>query len=375
MNILIAPDSFKESADAVTVADAIARGVRAARPDATVDACPMADGGEGTVAALVAATGGTIRSRFVRGPLGQMTLAGFGLLGDGRTAVVEMAAASGLVLVPRAQRDPTRTTTYGTGELIAAALDEGASRIIVGIGGSATTGGGAGMAQAMGYRFLDAAGTALPPGLAGGFLADVARIDAGRRDARLAAVEVIAACDVDNPLTGPRGAAAVYGPQKGATPEMVWLLDANLRHWADLIARELGVAVNELPGAGAAGGLGAGLVAFCGATLRSGIEIVIEAAKLADRIRAADLVITGEGRLDGQSMSGKTAIGVARLAKRLGVPAIAVVGGVGEGAEQSLGLLESYHAIRPEGMPLEEAFARVEELLESTTRRVLSERA
>ena len=389
MRIVIALDSFKESADAVAVAEAIARGVAAALPRAQIDICPMADGGEGTVAALVAATGGATRTVNVMGPLGEPIDAAFGLLGDcplfpprekgtvrfSQTAVVEMAAASGLALVPPDRRDPRRTTTYGTGQLLAAALDEPVERVIVGIGGSATTDGGAGLAQALGYAMLDNGGAPMPPGISGGLLDRVARIDAAGRLTRLDAVRIVAACDVNNPLVGPNGAAAVYGPQKGASPQAVRELDANLRYWAELIERDLGARIADLPGAGAAGGLGGGLVAFCDATLQPGVRIVIEATKLADRVRGADLVITGEGRLDGQSLAGKTAIGVARLARDLGVPAIAIVGSVGPGAEGALAEgLAGYHAIQPDDMPLAEAMARVEELLEATARRVVAER-
>lgn len=374
MKIVIAPDSFKESAGAVAVAEAIARGIVRALPDAAIDACPMADGGEGTVSAMVAATGGASRTVSVVGPLGEPVQAEFGLLDGGRTAVIEMAAASGLHLVPPDRRDPTRTTTFGTGQLIAEALKLDVGRVIVGIGGSATNDGGGGMAQALGYRFFDDSGRLLDDPLAGGRLGDVARIDSAGVNERLAAADVVAACDVDNPLTGPNGAAHIYGPQKGATPAMVEQLDVNLAHWAEVIRRDLGVAVRDLPGAGAAGGLGGGLVAFCGAKLQPGIELVIEATKLAGRVAGADLVITGEGRLDGQSMSGKTAVGVARLARRAGVPCIAIVGSLGDGAEKTREVLDAYHAIKPDDMPLSEAIARVEELLERTAERVMRER-
>jgi glycerate kinase len=392
MNILIAPDSFKESADAITVANAIARGVRRAVPDATLDICPMADGGQGTVAAMVAATGGTLQTAEVAGPLYQPVEATFGLLGHKRgnkgdsplfqtaekgdsplTAVIEMAAASGLTLVPPAMRDPTRTTTYGTGQLIIAALNLAVERIIVGIGGSATNDGGAGMAQALGVQFFDQAGQLLPAGLSGGSLDRIARIDISRRDRRLDHVELIAACDVTNPLIGATGASAVYGPQKGATAVMVPLLDDNLSHLASLVECYLGKSIANMAGAGAAGGLGGGLVAFAHASLRRGVELVIEATKLADRLRGVDLCITGEGRLDSQSLYGKTAIGVGRLAREHKVPVIAIVGGASEpGATQAkFECLDDYFVIRPVGMELAEAFARVEELVEQTAERAM----
>lgn len=376
MRILIAPDSFKESADAVAVANAIARGVRRAAPDAEIDLCPMADGGQGTVAALVAATGGTTQTVEVAGPLFQPVQATFGVLGDGRTAVIEMAAASGLMLVPPTLRNPLLTTTYGTGQLITAALELGVARIILGIGGSATNDCGAGMAQAIGVQFLDDAGNLLPPGLSGGQLDRVARIDLGRRDTRLRLVELIAACDVTNPLIGVAGASAVYGPQKGATPEMVTTLDDNLSHMAGLVECFLRKEIAYLPGAGAAGGLGGGLVAFADAKLQRGIDLVIEATRLADRLRGADLCITGEGKLDSQSLYGKTAIGVGRLARRLKVPVIAIVGSAVEpGATQAkFDCLDDYVAIRPPGMPLAEAIRRVIELLEQTAEQTMRAR-
>lgn len=371
MRIVVAPDSFKESLSAGQVCDAIEAGIRAARPDAIIDKCPMADGGEGTVDALVAATGGTIESTVVPGPLGEPVAARWGILGGSETgsttAVIEMAAASGLPLVPPEKRNPLKTTTYGTGQLIRAALDHGAARILVGIGGSATTDGGAGCAQALGVRFLDADNHVLHDGAAGEMLARVARIDMSQRDPRIAQTKILIACDVDNPLCGPRGSAAVYGPQKGATPDVVRRLDANLAQFADVIARDLGRDVREIPGAGAAGGLGAGLLAFCGAQMRRGVEVVIEAVRLHERLAGADLVITGEGRLDRQSMMGKLIAGVGRAGKAAGVPVVAMVGSTGEGAETALGVLETYHVVTPAGTPLPDAFARAAEFLRKAT--------
>ena len=361
MRILIAPDSFKESLTAVQAAEAIARGVRRARPEAHLDLCPMADGGEGTVEALVNATGGKPRTTRVHGPLGEPVVAAWGTLDDGRTAVIEMVAAAGLHLVPRDWRDPTRTTTYGVGELIVAALDAGCSRILLGIGGSATTDGGAGMAQAIGVRFRDAAGRPCVCGLAGGGLADIAEVDRASRDPRLARTEFIVACDVTNPLTGPRGAAAVYGPQKGATGEQVRRLDDGLAHLAGLLPD----VDADAPGMGAAGGLGFGLVAFCGATLRRGIEIVLDAVDFDRRAARADLVLTGEGKLDGQSIQGKTCIGVAQRAAKHGRPTIALVGKADDDAGVCLEHgLHAFHAIVNERVTVEQAMAHAASLLE-----------
>ena len=324
MIIVIAPDSYKESLTALEVATQIEAGFREVFPEAQYRKLPMADGGEGTVAALVAATGGRLLAAQVTGPLGAPVQAFFGMTGDGKTAIVEMAAASGLVLVPPGLRNPLKTTSFGTGELIKAALDAGADHLIIGIGGSATNDGGAGMLQALGVRLLNGSGAEI--GFGGGSLAFLERIDASGLDSRLKTCRVEAACDVDNPLTGPKGASAVFGPQKGATPEMVVILDENLARYAALIARDLGVQVDRAAGAGAAGGMGAALLAFFGAELRPGIEIVVEAAGLEALVRDADLVITGEGRIDSQTIHGKTPIGVARLAKRYGKPVLAIAG-------------------------------------------------
>ncbi len=327
MKIVVAPDSFKETLAADQVAQAIAVGVLRACPEANVDICPMADGGEGTVDAMVAATGGGIVTADVFDPLGRPMRARFGMLGvSERTAVVEMAAASGLALVPPELRDPLRTTTFGTGQLILAALDEGAERIIVGVGGSATTDGGCGAAQALGVLFLEESGRPCVCGLAGGGLESIAKIDMTDRDPRLANVDIRVACDVTNPLTGPDGAAAVYSPQKGATAETVHRLEAALAHLAELCRRDLGVNVEHMSGAGAAGGLAGGLVAFAGAKLTPGLDLVAETVGLADRLVGADLCITGEGMLDAQSLSGKTAVGVARLAADAGVPVVCIPG-------------------------------------------------
>ena len=303
MKIVIAPDSYKESLSALEVAQAVEAGFRQVFPDADYVLVPVADGGEGTVDAMVAATGGRKETVTVSGPLGEPVEAFYGLTGDGDTAVIEMAAASGLALVPPDRRNPLLTNSRGTGELIRAALDAGARRFILGIGGSATNDGGAGMVQALGVRLLDLEGRELDG--SGGDLARLERIDVSALDPRLAECRIEVACDVDNPLTGARGASAVFGPQKGATPEMVQALDANLARLARIVGRDLGVAVDTVPGAGAAGGMGAAMLAFFGATLKPGIEIVTAAVDLDTHVRDADLVITGEGRIDFQTVSAR----------------------------------------------------------------------
>jgi glycerate kinase len=366
MRVVIAPDKFKESLSALGATEAMARGVASAEPAALVDRVPMADGGEGTVDALVAATGGSIREAQVTGPLGEPVVARFGLLGDGVTAALEMAAASGLVLVPAARRNPMLATTRGTGELLLAAIAAGARRVIVGIGGSATNDGGAGLGQALGFRLLDAQGHELDPG--GGSLAALARIDSSGRRPELDGVVVSVACDVTNPLCGPNGASVVYGAQKGASPEMRAALDRNLAHFAQIAARDLGVAIKDQPGAGAAGGLGAGLVAFAAGTLEPGIELVIRAVNLARRLTGADLCLTGEGAIDEQSAFGKTAVGVARLARSLGCPTLALTGTINPGAEAVLEEgIDAYFSICPGPISLDQALRQAGILLEKAT--------
>lgn len=369
MRFVIAPDSFKGSASAREVAQAIAEGLKVALPDAVCDMVPMADGGEGTVDALVAATGGQIVSVRVTGPLGEPVDAFFGILGDGETAVIEMAAAAGLHLVPPEKRNPMVTTTYGVGELIRTALDAGCRRLIIGIGGSATNDGGAGMAQALGARLLDDQGNDI--GFGGGALGRLDRIDLSDFDRRVWDTEILVACDVTNPLTGPNGASAVYGPQKGATPEMVRQLDANLRHYAVILRRDLDVEVETVAGAGAAGGLGAGLIAFCRAQLRRGVELVINAVHLPERVQKADLVITGEGRLDFQTGFGKVPQGVAQVAKHHSKPVIALAGQLGEGAEQCRQWgIDACFAILNKPMSEQEAMANVLSLLRRTAEEI-----
>ena len=363
LRVVVAPDKFRGSLSAAQAACAIARGVIAAAPEATIDEAPMADGGEGTVDALVAATGGTYHDVDVTGPMGTRVRATFGLLGDGASAVIEMAAASGLALVPAALHNPWHASTRGTGELILAALDRGARRVIIGIGGSASNDGGAGCAQALGFRLLDDQGRDLPPG--GGALANLARIDASGRDPRLDGLAVEVACDVDNPLCGPRGASAIYGPQKGADPEMVARLDRNLERFAAVLERDLGRAVAAIAGAGAAGGLGAGLVAFVGGRLEPGISVLIRAVNLADRLREADLCITGEGAIDASSAFGKTAVGVARLAREVGCPTLALAGTLGEGARDVLAHgVDAVFSLCAGPLTLADALANADRLLE-----------
>lgn len=324
MKIVIAPDSYKESLSALDVATAIETGFREIYPYAEYVKVPVADGGEGTVEAMVAATQGHIVQVSVTGPLGEPVNAFYGLSGDMRCAYIEMAAASGLESVPPTRRNPLLTTSWGTGELIRHALDAGVSQIIIGIGGSATNDGGAGMAQALGAKLLTAEQQQIAPG--GGALETLARIDLSELDPRLADCRIDVACDVTNPLTGPQGASAVFGPQKGATAAMIERLDRGLQHFAQIIDRDLDIDVLNLEGGGAAGGMGAALYAFCGANLRPGIEIVTDALGLADLVAAADLVITGEGRIDSQTIHGKVPVGVAKVAKRFNVPVIGIAG-------------------------------------------------
>ncbi|MHB8926479.1 MAG: glycerate kinase family protein [Bacillota bacterium] len=330
LKVIAAPNSFKGSLNATSVAEAIAEGVRRVDPEAECRLIPLADGGDGTVRAFLAAMGGTAVARRVTGPLGEPVEAAFAILPDGKTAVIEMAAASGLVLVPTDRRDPMRATTYGTGQLVRAAIDLGCRKIIVGIGGSATVDGGAGLAQALGARLLDRTGRELPSG--GGALAGLDRIETGEFDRVVAGVELTVASDVDNPLCGSNGAAAVFGPQKGATLEMVAALDRALAHYGRILARDLRRDVAGRPGAGAAGGLGAGLMAFFGARLTPGIDLILDLVGFREQLPWADLVFTGEGRVDGQTVRGKGPYGVARAAAEAGRPTVVLAGSIGPGA-------------------------------------------
>lgn len=362
MKVVIAPDSFKDSLDAAGVARAIASGLAEVWPHADYVECPMADGGEGTMEAILAASQGELRRQQVRGPLGESVEAGWGWLAQSRTAIIEMAQASGLQLVPTGQRDACRSSTWGTGELIAAALAAGARRIVLAIGGSATNDGGSGMLRALGLRLLDGNGQPLAEG--GLALAQLARIDASDLDPRLAEVQVEVAADVDNPLCGPNGASAIFGPQKGASPAQVQALDQALGHFADHCAPLLGEDVRDFPGCGAAGGMGFAAKAFMGARFRPGVEVVAELAGLDGLVQGADLVITGEGRFDAQTLRGKTPMGVARVAKRHGVPVVVLAGTLGEGYQQLYAHgIDAAFALASGPMTLEHACANAPELL------------
>lgn len=369
VKIVIAPDSFKESVSAPDAAAAIARGVKAACPGAHTVCIPMADGGEGTVEAVLAAAGGQARQRTVNDALGHKVDAVWGLLEDG-TAVIEMAAAAGLELIAPSRRDPLRASSHGVGELILAALDAGAVRIILGLGGSATNDGGAGMLTALGLRLLDKDGRSLPPG--GGALGQLASIDPRGLDSRLANTRIIIASDVDNPLCGPQGASHVFGPQKGATPEQVQTLDAMLGHFADICARQLGSDRRHDAGAGAAGGLGFAAKTFLNADFRPGVEIVAELGGLAQAMEGATLAFTGEGRMDAQTLRGKTPAGVARIAQRAGVPVVALAGSLGDGYEAlHAGGISAAFSLAPGPITLQQALADAERLLHDRAQDVM----
>ena len=332
IKVIIAPQEFKGALSAMAAAKAIGRGVRAALPEAETVLVPVADGGDGTLDALVEGSGGRVFRSVVTGPLGQPLEARWGVMGDGQTAVIEMALTSGLALVPPLRRDPRITTTRGTGEIIGEALDRGFSRIVVGLGGSATNDGGAGMASALGARFLDAEGHSIPDG--GSAMALLAKVDVSNLNPKLAQTSIVGATDVTNPLCGPTGASAIYGPQKGAYPEIVAELEAALTNYGRVLHRDLGTEVGERPGAGAAGGLGAGLMAFAGAELRSGIDMVCEAMNFDAHLPGADLVITGEGRADHSTIYNKAPVGVARRALAQGVPTLLLAGSLGPGYQE-----------------------------------------
>jgi glycerate 2-kinase len=370
MKVVIAPDSFKGSLSASEVSLNIEKGVRKVFEFADILSIPMADGGEGTVQSLVDSTKGVIVSAKVKGPLLSEVDAFYGILGDGITAVIEMAAASGLPLLSEHERNPMITTTYGTGELIKHALDMGCKKIIIGIGGSATNDGGAGMIKALGAELLDAEGN--DAGYGGGSLGKIEVIDLSNLDERLKSCKIVAACDVDNPLVGPRGASYVFGPQKGADPEMVKILDENLEHFAEVVERTTGISIKDYPGAGAAGGLGGGLLAFLGAELKRGIDIVIEATGLEEKIKGADMIITGEGMMDYQTQYGKTPYGVAQAARKHNVPVVAIVGSVGHNAEALYDLgFSGIFSIISRPMTLAEAMSECAELLEKTSESVM----
>lgn len=371
MKILVAPDSFKGSVTAVEFCEIAEETIKGLMPEAEVEKLPMADGGEGTVEALVSCTGGKMKYAMVKGPLGDPVEAFYGILGDGKTAVIEMASASGLPLVPVEKRNPMHTTTYGTGELIAKILDEGCTHLIMGIGGSATNDGGAGMLQALGFQLLDSKGREIVWGAKG--LQDLEKISCETADPRLKNLKVEVACDVDNPLVGPSGAAAVYGPQKGADADMVKTMDSALQNFSACIKRDLGLSVAELKGAGAAGGLGAGLHAFLQAELKMGFEIIREAVDLDAKLSEGfDLVITGEGQMNEQTVRGKLPSGLATLAKQFDLPVVALVGSMGEGAELVYETgIDAIFSILTKPMTLEEAMASSKTELSKTLENVL----
>lgn len=365
MKIVIAPDSFKESLTARQVSEAIEKGLASIFTEAEIVKIPMADGGEGTVQSLVGATNGKIIEKTVTGPMGTPVNAYFGLLGDGRTAVIEMAAASGLQLVPKEKRNPLYTTTFGTGELMTAALELGASELIIGLGGSATNDGGAGMAQALGVVFFDQYGKMLD--MNGDNLIKIAKIDHSQLDRRFQDITIKVACDVNNPLIGVRGAAAVYSPQKGATPEIAKTLDIHLEHYAKMIEAYVKKDVRNFPGAGAAGGLAAGLMAFFSPVMMPGIDIVIEAANLEAHLKDAAFIVTGEGRMDGQTLYGKTPIGIARLAQKHDIPVIGITGSIGENIDVLFDYgFDAVLSIVPGPIDLDVAIANAEDYIVQT---------
>ena len=365
MKFVLAPDSFKESLTAKEVADAMEVGIKKIFKDAECVKVPMADGGEGTVQSLVDATDGKIYEVVVTGPLGNKVNAKYGILGDGQTAVIEMAEASGIHYVKKEDRNPLITTTFGTGELIKSALDKGVKKIIIGIGGSATNDGGAGMLQALGAKLLDKDNKEIPFG--GGGLSDLVKINLDDFDKRIKEVEIEVACDVSNTLTGKEGASAVFGPQKGATEEIIKILDENLHHYADIVNKTIGKDMENQKGSGAAGGLGFALLAFCDGKLNRGIDIVIKYADLSEKMKGASYVITGEGSIDSQTKFGKTPFGVLQVAKQYDIPVIGIAGNVGEGIDELYDLgFDSILSIMPGVMTLDKALSNAKENIENT---------
>lgn len=369
MKIVLAPDSFKGSLTSYEACEAMEKGIRRVMPGADIIKVPMADGGEGTVQSMVAALGGEYITCQVTDPLGRKTLAKYGILSNG-TAVIEMAEASGLNCLGKNERNPLFTTTYGTGELIKNALDRGCRKFFLGIGGSATNDGGAGMAQALGYRLFDRKGRELPFG--GGSLNNLAWIDSSQAEPALKESIFLVACDVDNPLCGSNGASAVFGPQKGADPEMVELLDYNLKHFAQIVERDLGVDILNYPGSGAAGGLGGGMLAFLKGRLQPGIEIVMEAICFVEKIQGADLILTGEGSCDSQTLRGKVPFGVARVGSKFEIPVIVFAGSIGSGAKElyNHGVISIIPLVE-NPVNLEEAMTKAKFLLSEATERVM----
>jgi glycerate kinase len=369
MKYLIATDSFKGSLTSMEAAACMQEGIRRIFPDADIRTMPAADGGEGTVASVLAGMPGRAVTETVLDPLGRPVEATYAILDTGE-AVIEMAQASGLLLVDAAERDVLSASTYGTGQLIRKALDMGCHTICIGIGGSATNDAGAGMAQALGARLLDEDGNELPPG--GGALGQLAKLDCSDLDPRLADTEILVMCDVNNPLCGPEGASYVYGPQKGATPDMILLLDDNLRHFADVVEKELNISARDIPGAGAAGGLGMGLVCFTGARLVRGIDAILDLASFDEKLADIDVVLTGEGKLDPQSMRGKVIFGVLERCEKQNVPVIAICGRVTDPGRQAFG--KRFHAIvavADESVPLELAMKNARAMLTGATERTI----
>jgi len=368
--IVLAPDSFKESMTAKEVCLAMEKGIKKANDKINCIHVPMADGGEGTMQSLIDATNGKVYSIKVVGPLSDEVEAEYGILGDGEVGVIEMASASGIQLVPKEKRNPLITTTYGTGQLIKACLDKGVKKILIGIGGSSTNDGGAGAMEALGAKFLDEKGAEI--GFGGGSLGKLKKIDLSNFDERLIKVEIEVASDVNNPLCGENGASNVFGPQKGATKEMIDVLDKNLRHYAEVIKDQCKKDVVNMPGAGAAGGLGAGLAAFLDGRLKKGIDLVIKYSGLEEKINLCDMVFTGEGSIDYQTKFGKTPIGVARLAKKYGKPVIALAGKVGDNID---GLYEdgidSIFGIMRGITSIEEALENGKENVEKTSENII----
>lgn len=368
--IVLAPDSFKESMTAKEACEAMERGIKRVNENITCIHVPMADGGEGTMQSLVDATGGKIHTLKVVGPLGNEVEAEYGILGDGETGILEMASASGIHLVPAEKRNPLITTTFGTGQLIKACLYHGVKKLLIGIGGSATNDGGAGVVQALGGKLLDKEGNELEFG--GGALDKLTAIDLTNFDSRLKDVLVEVACDVNNPLCGERGASSVFGPQKGSTPEMIKTLDNNLRHFASVIKGKLNKDVLDIPGAGAAGGLGAGLMSFLNGNLKKGIELVIEYSHLEEKIKCADMVWTGEGSIDFQTQYGKTPLGVATIAKKYNKPVVALAGRIGEDIEVLYEMgIDSIFSIMRGVTTLEDALERGQENIEKTSENIV----
>ena len=370
MKFILAPDSFKESMTAKEACISMENGIRKVINDATCIHVPMADGGEGTVDALIESTNGNLHEVEVTAPLGNKVKAKFGILGDGKTAVIEMAEASGIHLVKLEDRNPLLTTTFGTGELIKYALDMNIERIIIGLGGSATNDGGVGMLQALGASFKDSDGKEIAFG--GGVLKDLCTIDLSGFDKRIYDVKIEVACDVKNPLTGENGASFVFGPQKGGNKETLEELDSNLKHYAEVVKRDIGKEIDKVEGAGAAGGLGSALIGFCNGKLESGIDLVIKHSNLEDKVRKADFVFTGEGSIDFQTKFGKTPIGVAKIAKKYNIPVIAFGGRIGEGIDElySLGI-DSVIGITPGVISLDEALSKGKDNLEISTENVV----